>query len=222
MVIRRRRHPLKGPGEHQKRAKEGPKRISRPSSAARSEQTRPKRVPKRIWRPSLVDPEARRSSQETPRRAPRASKRRPREPQNAFKTIFGSKMMIFQKSSSRPHKINIFEGREVSLGAQNRPQEAPKRDKKRYRKKKIEKRRKEEHQERQKELQKALPPFDPATPGLRVKGNLSSLVGRGPQGAAIFARLGKHETVKQTTNDILRSLTRSWPEGAGEILLLSL
>ena len=72
-------------------------------------------------------------------------------------------MMIFQKSSSRFHKINIFEGRKVSLGAQNRPQEVPKGDKKRYRKKKIEKRRKEEHQYRQKEFQKALNPFDPAT-----------------------------------------------------------
>ena len=89
-------------------------------------------------------------------------------------------MMIFQKSSSRHHKINIFEGRKVSLGAQNRPQEAPKGDKKRYRKKKIENRRKEDHQERQKELQKALNPFGPATRGLQVKENLSSLVARGP------------------------------------------
>ena len=72
-------------------------------------------------------------------------------------------MMIFQKSSSRLHKINIFEGRKVSLGAQNRPQEAPKGDKKRCRKKKIENQRQKEHQERQKELQKALNPFDPAT-----------------------------------------------------------
>ena len=52
--------------------------------------------------------------------------------------------------------------------------------KKRHRKKKKEKRRKKEHQERQKEFQKALTVFDPATPGLRVKGNLSSLVARGP------------------------------------------
>ena len=89
-------------------------------------------------------------------------------------------MAIFEKSSSRPHKINIFEGRKVSLGAQNRPQEAPKGNKKRYRKKKIENGRKEDHQERQKELQKALTVFGPATPGLRVKGNLSSLVARGP------------------------------------------
>ena len=51
------------------------------------------------------------------------------EPQNAFKTIFGSKMMIFQKSSSRLHKTFIFEGGRVSLGAQNRPQEAPREDK---------------------------------------------------------------------------------------------
>ena len=66
------------------------------------------------------------------------------------------------------------------MGAQNRPQEIPKGDKKRYRKKKIEHRRKEDHQERQKELQKPLNPFDPRTPGLRVKGEESSLVARGP------------------------------------------
>ena len=89
-------------------------------------------------------------------------------------------MMIFQKSSSRFHKINIFEGRKVSLGAQNRPQEAPKGDKKRSRKKKIGNHRKEDHQERQKELQKALTVFDPATRILQVKENLSSLVARGP------------------------------------------
>ena len=57
----------------------------------------------------------------------------------------------------------MFEGGRDSLGAQNRPQEAPRGDKKRHRKKKKEKRRKKEHQERQKELQKALPPFGPAT-----------------------------------------------------------
>ena len=76
-------------------------------------------------------------------------------------------MMIFEKSSPRFHTLNIFESRKVSLGAQNRPQEAPKGDKKRYRKKKIENRRKEDHQERQKELQNDLPPFDPATGVLR-------------------------------------------------------
>ena len=66
------------------------------------------------------------------------------------------------------------------MGAQNRSQEAPKEDKKRYRKKKNEERRTEEHQERQKELQKAVTVFDPATPGLRLKGEESSLVARGP------------------------------------------
>ena len=89
-------------------------------------------------------------------------------------------MMIFQKSSSRHHKINIFEGGKVSLEAQNRPQEAPKGEKKRYRKKKIEKRQKEEHQERQQELQKAMTVFDPATRGDWGKGDRSSLVARGP------------------------------------------
>ena len=33
--------------------------------------------------------------------------------------------MIFQKSRSRLHKINIFDGGRVNLGAQNRPREAP-------------------------------------------------------------------------------------------------
>ena len=40
--------------------------------------------------------------------------------------------------------------------------------------------RKKQPQGRQKELQKALPPFDPATLGLQVKGKESSLVARGP------------------------------------------
>ena len=52
-------------------------------------------------------------------------------------------MMIFQKSNSRHHKINIFDGGWVSLGAQNRPQEAPGGDKKRYRKKKKDKKKQE-------------------------------------------------------------------------------
>ena len=174
------KQPLKGPREHPKRAKDSPRTLPRPSSAARSEQTRPKRVPRRIWRPSLVDLEAPKSSQEPPKSPPRAPKRSPREPQNAFKTIFGSKTLIFQKCKDSFHKTNIFEGGRVSLGAQNRPQEAPRRDKKRHRKKKKEKRRKKEHQERQKKLPKALTPFDPATRILRQKGGESSLVARGP------------------------------------------
>ena len=88
--------------------------------------------------------------------------------------------MIFQKCKDPSHKIHIFEGWEVSLGAQNRPQEAPSGDKKRHRKKKKEKRWKKEHQERQKELQEALAPFDPARRGGRGKGKESSLVARGP------------------------------------------
>ena len=83
-------------------------------------------------------------------------------------------MLRFQK------KIKVFEGRRVDMGAQNRSQEVPKGDKKRYRKKKIEHRRKEEHQERQKEFQKALNPFGPTTGNLRLKGEESSLVARGP------------------------------------------
>ena len=58
----------------------------------------------------MVDPEARRSSQEIPRRPPRAPKRSPREPQNVFKTIFGSKTLIFQKckdSLIKPTFLNV-------------------------------------------------------------------------------------------------------------------
>ena len=66
------------------------------------------------------------------------------------------------------------------MGAQSRPQEVPKGDKKRYRKKKIEHQRQEDQQEPQKELQTTLNPFDPTTPGLRLKGEESSLVARGP------------------------------------------
>ena len=81
----------------------------------------------------MVDLEAPKSSQEPPKSPPRAPKRSPREPQNAFKTIFGSKTLIFQKCKDSNNKINIFEGWRVSLGAQNRPQEAPRGDKKRHR-----------------------------------------------------------------------------------------
>ena len=94
-----------------------------------------------------------------PQNAPSALKMTPRGPPNASKTIFGSKMMIFQKGT-RFHKINIFEGGRVSLGVQNRPQEAPGGNKKRLRKNKKEKIRKNEHQERQEELQKAMTTVD--------------------------------------------------------------
>ena len=139
---------------HQKRAKDDPRTFPRPLSAARSKQTKPKRVPRatKMLRDQTVPKILEAlgplgSPHETPRRAPRAPKMRPREPQNASKTIFGSKMMICQKSSSRFHKINIFEGGRVSLGAQNPPQEAPGGDKKRHRKK--EEKTKKEHQKRQ-------------------------------------------------------------------------
>ena len=52
----------------------------------------------------MVDPEARRSSQEPPR----ALNRSPMELQNAFKTIFGSKMLIYQKSSCRLIKTSFL------------------------------------------------------------------------------------------------------------------
>ena len=66
------------------------------------------------------------------------------------------------------------------MGAQHRPQEAPRGDQKRHQKKKIERRREEEHEERQKELQKTVTVSDPTTRVLQVKGDLSSLVARGP------------------------------------------
>ena len=68
-----------------------------------------------------------------PKRPPRARQSSPREPQNALKTIFGSKTLIFQKCKDFHCKINSFEGWRVSSGAQNRPQEVPRGDKKAYR-----------------------------------------------------------------------------------------
>ena len=65
-----------------------------------------------------------RSTKRAPKKAPRAPKMSPREAQNTIKSIFRSETVIFRKSSSRPHKTNIFEGRRVSLRAQHRHQEA--------------------------------------------------------------------------------------------------
>ena len=149
-VWRRPKYPLKGPREHQKRAKDGPRRLSRPSSAARSEQTRPKGVPGRIKRLSLVDLEARRSSQETTKSSQKELERAPKR----FQNHLWIENDDLSKIELPPRRIKVFEGRRVSLGAQNRPQEAPRGDKKRYRKKKNEERRKKEHQERKKSFKK--------------------------------------------------------------------
>ena len=67
------------------------------------------------------------TQKEPPRDPQNHPKRGPREPQNDCKTIFGSKTLYSYS------KINIFEGGRVSLGVQNRPQEAPRGDKKRHR-----------------------------------------------------------------------------------------
>ena len=163
--------------------------MSRPSSAARSEQTRPKGVLGRIWRPPLVDREAPKSSQETPKSSQKEPKRSPKR----FQNHHWIQIFFCQDSSG---EIKVLEGRRVCLGAQNRPQELPKEDKKLRRKRKNERRREEEHQERQKALQKGLTPFGPATGVLQVKGEESSLIGRCPQGAAIFAQL---KDIQQTT-----------------------
>ena len=96
-------------------------------------QNRPKRAPKpktseraspsgSIWGP-----------EEVPKRPPRAPKRNPREPQNALKTIFGSKTLTFQNSLFSQSEINVLEGRRAILGSQNRPEEAPREDKQRLR-----------------------------------------------------------------------------------------
>ena len=83
--------------ELRKRAKDGPRTLPRPSSAASSEQTRPKRVPRRIWRPSLVDLEAPRSSQETPKSSQKEPKRAPTRFQNHLwiEDVVFSKMLRF-------------------------------------------------------------------------------------------------------------------------------
>ncbi len=57
--------------------------------------------------------------------------------------------------------------------------------------------------------QNGLSLFGPEEGGVRPKGNRSSLVGRAPQRATIFARL---DNIKQTTIDNLQVLTRPWPK----------
>ena len=84
---------------------------------------------------------------------------RPRGPQNASKTIFGSKMMIFQKSNSRLHKINMFDGGRVSSGTQNRPQEAPRGNKKKTSKQK---------KKQEKKTKSGTPPLPPTPVKLDV------------------------------------------------------
>ena len=154
--------------------------LKRPSGAPKTSQRQPQNAPKAIFGSKKRANEAQESSKtnlealfgrsRSPKELPRAPREPPKSSQKEaerapkrFQNHHWIENDDFSKSSSRIHKINIFEGRKVSLGAQNRPQEAPRRDKKRHRKKKKEQRRKKEHQERQKELQKALPPFGPAT-----------------------------------------------------------
>ena len=76
------KQPLKGHREHPKRAKDSPRTLPRPSSAARNEQTRPKRVPRRISRPSLVDLEAPKRPPETPKSPQQKPARAPKRFQN--------------------------------------------------------------------------------------------------------------------------------------------
>ena len=74
----------------------------------------------------MVDLEASQISQEPSKSSEKEPERAPKRLQNHFwiENADFSKMLIFLK------KIIIFEGGRVSLGAQNRPQEAPRRDKK--------------------------------------------------------------------------------------------
>ena len=71
------------------------------------------------------------STKRAPKRPPGAPKRSPREPQNTLKGIFRSPNLIFLKSSSRRSEIKVFEAGRVSLGVQNRQEEAPRRGKQR-------------------------------------------------------------------------------------------
>ena len=71
-----------------------------------------------------VPPRARKSTKRAPKKPPRAPKTSPREPQNTIKSIFKSQTLIFRKPGPRRYKIKVFEGRRVSLRAQNRHQEA--------------------------------------------------------------------------------------------------
>ena len=85
---------------------------------------RPQGRPERSFEMSRCHRKPAKTPKDPPKKAPRAPKMSPREPQNTIKSIFRSETVIFRKSSCRPHKNNIFEGRRVSLRAQNRHEEA--------------------------------------------------------------------------------------------------
>ena len=74
--------------------------------------------PKRPQADPKTPPRAFRRSSRGLQETPKGIKRAPREPSEAFKTIFGSKTLILQNSSNAFAKINDFEGRRVILGAQ--------------------------------------------------------------------------------------------------------
>ena len=63
--------------------------------------------------PAKAPKEPPRSPQEHPKRAQES-------PKTLIKSIFRSQTLIFPKSSSRQSEIKVFEGRRVSLRAQNR------------------------------------------------------------------------------------------------------
>ena len=91
-------------------------------------------------------------------------------------------------------KVNVFEGRRVGLGAQNRSQEAPKEDKKRHRKRKNEKRREEEQQERQKEVTARIE---------RAKFGAPGSLGR---------RMGRGKAIKRSDKIVFSGSTTPWVE----------
>ena len=89
----------------------------------------------------MVDFEAPQISQEPPKSSQKEPERAPKR----FQNHLWIENDDLSKIEPRRSEIKIFEGRRVSLGAQNQPQEAPKEDEKRHRKNKHEKKRKEEH-----------------------------------------------------------------------------
>ena len=111
----------------------------RPSGAPTTSQKQPHDAPKAIFGSKKRANQAQESSktnldalfgrsrgpQEFPRAPPKAPQSSPREPQHVFKNIIGSEKLILQKYKESHSNIIIFEGWKVSLGAQNRPQEAP-------------------------------------------------------------------------------------------------
>ena len=121
---KKKKGPRRGKGTTSKQVEDEEARRRTTRTTKRSLRELPNHF-KSIWGDIWSSQGTPKTTQMGPKKLSRAPKTSLREPQNTIKSIFRSQTLIFRKPSSRLHKIKVFEGQRVSLGAQNRHQEAP-------------------------------------------------------------------------------------------------